>query len=625
MPPLQSLSVDNAVHTTGDVGNNSDGDGQQQQSHPLTQTRQGSTNTEKILLIIFGSCSIFFYAGAFYGWGPMQLLLESNGNFQSKCSDESWESLDDDESSEGVEAEPTNQVCPEQTSALLTARTVGVLTVLTAPLWAYISDKYGGQTLTYNLFITMILGLVLLIIAFEFPGSQWEGFLLYTSFILIGIGGTCGGLLTVVTALLFDAPKQEDHQREANDDENGPADNRNSPHNNNYSNNQENTSSGSKTQSRVISLMNSLYDAAAMTYLTLWGLVQLTSNIVGILIGYLCFAVLFLGGYVYFFRRVAHAQRNQVQDAKEDDSNDTSSGNLVKKDEEKDAKEDFPINNKGRSSAATALTTTDESTSRLHNDDENARASNHTQTLDLTTTGAPTQDALPNLQDLPNDNIQPNVVSSPYVTIAKRSFVGQLWSQAFVLLVGFFTIHFMSNIWTLTTIRDFLRYLGDDEKGNRYLAIFTLLTPVSLLALPFVDVAIHRFGYSVALQAVNTLDMIQCLIKVIPGANLNVQIVGFVVFSFFRCFLFCVTLSAMPTFIAGNTVARATSVIYVVSSLATLVHIPLVNLAVNSQGGNFFIPNLFFLFLTIPGAVFAWLLGKAICRDWESKIEMTTP
>eukprot|EP00529_Nitzschia_sp_RCC80_P016322 CAMPEP_0113454530 /NCGR_PEP_ID=MMETSP0014_2-20120614/7909_1 /TAXON_ID=2857 /ORGANISM="Nitzschia sp." /LENGTH=648 /DNA_ID=CAMNT_0000345935 /DNA_START=142 /DNA_END=2088 /DNA_ORIENTATION=+ /assembly_acc=CAM_ASM_000159 len=582
------------------------------------------SNTDKILLISFGCCSIFFYAGAFYGWGPMQLLLEANGNFQNKCSDEWWEiENENDEDSE-------SSACPEQTSALLTCRFVSQMTVLTSPLWAFLSDKYGGQTLTYILFGTMTSGLVLLVIAFEYPGTKWDGALLYTSFILMGIGSTCGGLLTVVTALVF---PERSTKRDTIGNDSSSSSSQSPPNNNGVDDNQEeeeeeekNSLHSDKFRSRLISLMNALYDAAAITYLTLWGLVQLTSNVVGVMIGYACFAVFFLGGYIFFFRRVRNqvgkGETNNLIDCDDDDGN-VKTKNCLKNDDDDDDDDKVCKNqnlstttsSKGRFSTATATTISDESTSKFQRVEESTfMISANEKPLEIT-------HGLINLQDKVTENKLPNSASSPstYITISKRSFVDQMKSRAFILLCTFFTIHFLSNIWTLTTMRDFLKYLGDDDEGNKYLAIFTLLTPVSLVALPFVDIAIHRYGYSTALQVVNTLDMIQCLIKVVPGANLNVQIVGFVVFSFFRCFLFCVTFSCMPTIISSDAAARATSCMYVVSSAATFINIPLVNLAVESQDGNFFIPNLFFLFLTVPGAVFAWMLGKAIRRDWESQ------
>jgi hypothetical protein len=130
----------------------------------------------------------------------------------------------------------------------------------------------------------------------------------------------------------------------------------------------------------------------------------------------------------------------------------------------------------------------------------------------------------------------------------------------------------VSNVWTLTTARDYLKHLGDDEYSNRYLTIFTLLTPVSLAALPFVDIAIHKFGFSWALQSVNFLGMMHGIVKV-ASTNLNVQIVGFVIFSFFRCFLFSVTFSCLASFTGAHATGRAVGIMYVVSGAASFINI----------------------------------------------------
>ena len=59
---------------------------------------------------------IFLYCGAFFGYGPMQLMLEDNGSFASLCSEE----------------EP--YPCPDQTATLLNVQFVGQLTLISSPL-----------------------------------------------------------------------------------------------------------------------------------------------------------------------------------------------------------------------------------------------------------------------------------------------------------------------------------------------------------------------------------------------------------------------------------------------------------------------------------------------------------
>ena len=177
----------------------------------------------------------------------------------------------------------------------------------------------------------------------------------------------------------------------------------------------------------------------------------------------------------------------------------------------------------------------------------------------------------------------------------------------------------VSNVWTLTTARDFLKHLGDDDYGNRYLSIFTLMTPVSLMALPFEDLAIHKFGFAWALQGVNFLGMVHGIIKV-SSLNLNVQILGFVVFSFFRCFLFAVTFSCLASFTSADATGRAVGTMYVVSGVASFVNIGLANLAVEKMNGDFFVPNLLFLVLTIPMIYVTHILGNALKRDEDERM-----
>jgi hypothetical protein len=111
-----------------------------------------------------------------------------------------------------------------------------------------------------------------------------------------------------------------------------------------------------------------------------------------------------------------------------------------------------------------------------------------------------------------------------YVLISQRSPENQLRSAPFLLLCVYFAIQMLVKLWTLTTAHYFLAYLGDDEYNNRYLTIFTLLTPVSIIGVPFVDATLQKFGYHGGMQAVSILAILQGIIKVSID-NLNVQIV----------------------------------------------------------------------------------------------------
>ena len=96
----------------------------------------------------------------------------------------------------------------------------------------------------------------------------------------------------------------------------------------------------------------------------------------------------------------------------------------------------------------------------------------------------------------------------------------------------------------LTSAEAFLDYLGDDN--NHYITIFTGLMSASIIGFPIVDYVLGQYGYNAGLQTINVLAIAHGIIQISSAAssnqNLNIQIVGFVIFSFFRCFLFYILL-----------------------------------------------------------------------------------
>jgi hypothetical protein len=100
--------------------------------------------------------------------------------------------------------------------------------------------------------------------------------------------------------------------------------------------------------------------------------------------------------------------------------------------------------------------------------------------------------------------------------------------------------HLSEHVYHHHTARDCLASLGDDD-NTYYLTIFKLMMPASLLGFPLVDATLHRFG---GLQLANALAAIHGIIQV-SSTNLNVQVLGFVVFSFYRSFLFSVVLFSL--------------------------------------------------------------------------------
>eukprot|EP00536_Pseudo-nitzschia_multiseries_P001066 jgi/Psemu1/250191/estExt_Genewise1Plus.C_130092 len=507
---------------------------------------------DNVLLVIFASLSTFLYAGGAYGWGPMQLLLEVNGNFANLCEDYDYETITASNSTSTTSAgEAPAMICPDQTAAFLNCRFWAMLTFLTGTLWGALSDRYGKTVLMYNFGGSTVLGLVLLIVAVRFPRSSFQGPFLYTASILIALGAITGAMLTVETGLLF----------------------RNNP----------------KQKNRVIALLNALFDAGALTYLGLWGLEQIApATLAWILGAYLCLAVISIGGYAYFFQRIATGTK-----IRDDVDGQYSVDGATEGDKQSNTLPPTAVgvlaDTKGNSAAT---------------GDCDLEGSIPTGPL---TKGFPSPSQFTNNDD-------------PYIPIAQRPPKDQLKSRVYILLGIFYSFHTISNLWTLTAARDFLGSLGDDQYGNRYLGIYTLMTPISITALPFLDVVINRFGFHAALQSVNALAMVHGIIRV-SSTDLNVQILGFVVYSFFRCFLYAAGLSCLADFISLGATGRATGTLFVLAGVASFFNIGMTHLAIDVFEGNFFVPDMIFLLLNVPMVLLTWWLGMGLRRDQRARNE----
>lgn len=163
-------------------------------------------------------------------------------------------------------------------------------------------------------------------------------------------------------------------------------------------------------------------------------------------------------------------------------------------------------------------------------------------------------------------------------------------------------------------MRDFLAYLGDDVYNNRYLTIFTLLLPASIIALPLVDFILLNVGFAGAFQFINLLSLGYMLVKV-TSSNLSVQIIGFILFSVFRCVFFGVIFSYLAVLLSGGVVGKAAGIMFALTGLATFVCIPLAQWAVQGLGGNFLIPNIIFCALVVPCVMAA--CGLKVCMAQE--------
>jgi hypothetical protein len=426
-------------------------------------------------LLVFSVLYTLLYVGAYFGWGPMQLLFEDHGFFSWKCTDE--DDIDD-------------PVCPAQTAALLNVNMVGQLTQITSPILGYIADHYGAKVLANMMTLTCWLGLALVLVAAETGVDQ----LLYVAFACLGMTTWMGGLLTIQTGLYFKG----------------------------------------KMQSRVIFVLNALFDAGSATYLGIWGIGEWTGASVTVLIsGYLILAVLVFGGALYFWS-VA------VPDEEEEE------GIICKHDATIEASIAVPTtvsDGNGNGSCKEQLSCPPPQNTMLQ-ELEVAQLESADGTTIISEAGMKTSTAVMSATETDNEPDAKAVDSGPslnednadtdtdtdmkkhttdsdgpsgekeYIIIADRRSRQQLTSGQYLLLVVFFAFHLMENQWNLTTQRDFLAHLGDDEQDNKYLTIFTLLMPASIVGLPFVDAAITYYGFVGGLQGINLLALAYNVIKV---------------------------------------------------------------------------------------------------------------
>ena len=311
-----------------------------------------------------------------------------------------------------------------------------------------------------------------------------------------------------------------------------------------------------RMRARVIFIMNSLFDAGSITYLGLWGLAEAFGwSLTTIASLYLVLAVFCFGGAAYFWTVTEPESEEILQDPSEAlDKVDGSKAEEV---------------------AASSIEHHDDA---AHNAEE--------------------------------DNTE---TESTYILVAERTPLQQVTSGPFLMFLLFATIMITANQWTLTTTRDFLASLGDDEEGNKYLTIFTLLFPASLCALPFTDAITARYGFYGGFLAINILALGYSLIRLLSD-NLDVQILGFILFSFFRSFLFGVTFSALPVLLSPDIVGKAQGLSLVFTGLVTYVNVPLSRYAIEKKG-DFFVPNLIYTILIAPCTWASWELAKAIDKE----------
>ena len=118
--------------------------------------------------------------------------------------------------------------------------------------------------------------------------------------------------------------------------------------------------------------------------------------------------------------------------------------------------------------------------------------------------------------------------------------------------------------------------------------------------------------FHAGIQTVCLLAAVHGIIQLSCKELNGVQIFGFVVFSFYRCFLFSIVFSYIPTLLSPTVVGKGVGVLHLAGGSLSFLNIALSNVVVKHLDGNFFLPNLLYTILVIPCSVAAWIIRKSI-------------
>jgi MFS family permease len=433
----------------------------------------------------------------------------------------------------------------------------------------WIADRFGSVALVNVLGVSVCIGISLLVLA-----SWWQVYpLLFPGFILIGIMFNASCIMTVQTGLVFQG----------------------------------------KSRRQVISFLNNLLDAGAVTYLILYeisqGLENTDTAFLWVIGGYLLAALLCCAGASFFWVAVTRDIEKQQSFLYNNNDNDDEKemlhhNNLDPVNEEEEEKEEE------EEDASLDLHLTEEEKQAFQSNTQK-----FVKPVDHTLSHAvPTDISL--FEN--SKNTEPTKVSiEEYQLIAKRQPRDQLRSEHYVCVLLFFLCHDARTSFIASTARDFLASLGDNSHGNLYLSLFTYINVASILALPFTDRLLENYGYSVAFQIINIMAIINGIIQV-ASDNLNVQVLGFVIFSFYRSLTFSAIFSYMPVFLSGDVAGRGVGIMTLLAGIFGIINIPLASLTVGSLDGDFFYANLFYTVFVIPFIYIAARIGQGIQKEQDA-------
>jgi hypothetical protein len=120
-----------------------------------------------------------------------------------------------------------------------------------------------------------------------------------------------------------------------------------------------------------------------------------------------------------------------------------------------------------------------------------------------------------------------------------------------------------------------------------------------------------------ALQSINIIAIAHGIVLV-ASKDLNAQVVGFILFMFYRCFLLSICFSYLETFAEKHALGKLTGLVSFTPGLVILLNIPLTQWALVELKGDFFWPNFTYTMAIAPLVIGVWYLGRLYPRKRES-------
>ena len=506
----------------------------------------------KLGVVICAVLAMFFVNGAHQGFGHMQLMLEDAGVFADKCTEEE---------------QAAGEICSEQAGAIISVQLYGIVSLVFAPVVGHFVDHYGPLAMYSVMTISLWIAAALILMAVELPVFE----LIFPGFVLYAIVTSMASVMIIPTGLLYEDPQ---------------------------------------VTSRIIILLNSAFNAGAVTFMLVWGLGELIdASFTTLFIG--CFVFVVVLYLVNWYLWIVVLRDSQPERCK-DTTNTSARMESIQEDEESD---DKPSGTNNNNNSTTVMETVDRQAMMRDGSVKNlpSRSNKDARTKATDLIVECRGESPKNNNDNEDDMGQK---SADYVIVADRSPLQQLTSLPFLLIFTVFATGNATCNWYLTTTREFLSYLGDDELNNRYLGIFALMAPFSVVTVPLTDMLISRLGFSLTFQVVHVLVAIQFGIRILSD-DLNVQIVSFVIFTISRNIFYGVSFSWLPTILSPAVVGKASGVLVLGFGLFSFVNVPLASLAVSQE--SFLIPDILHTAMIVPSAIMAWMIGRVIRRENKAK------